>query len=408
MARGTESAASTPGSRGPRSSRRRDRWAAALLVASLLLFAARCWADSGEAPPAVTQKVPSAAELQNSFPLPYALRRFVNLSRAEARAIIRGEDDRLLVIVGPCSIHDPRAARDYARLLQEVREEVKDDLLIFMRTYLEKPRTSVGWRGLISDPALNGQEDLARGLALGRRVLLDMNALGLPSATEFLDPLVAPYLEDVVSYGSIGARTVESPVHRQLAAHLAMPIGFKNGRNGDIQSAVNAAVAAVAPQKRLTTDTHGRVRIEQAPGNLDGHIILRGSESGPNFGETFVAEAKERLQDAGFSGARILIDCSHGNSGKRYEGEVVACRSVAEQVSAGNSAIGGVLIESFLVAGNQHLDPGVTKLEDLQYGCSVTDSCLDFNMTKDLLRELRAAVVQRRAQVAQAWQKANS
>ncbi|CAJ1326873.1 unnamed protein product [Effrenium voratum] len=232
MARGSESAASTPGSRGPRSSRQRARWAAALLVASLLLFAARCWADSGEAPPAVTQKVPSAAELQNSFPLPYALRRFVNLSRAEARAIIRGEDDRLLVIVGPCSIHDPRAARDYARLLQEVREEVKDDLLIFMRTYLEKPRTSVGWRGLISDPALNGQEDLARGLALGRRVLLDMNALGLPSATEFLDPLVAPYLEDVVSYGSIGARTVESPVHRQLAAHLAMPIGFKNGRNG--------------------------------------------------------------------------------------------------------------------------------------------------------------------------------
>eukprot|EP00913_Durusdinium_trenchii_P035972 g33656.t1 len=246
-------------------------------------------------------------------------------------------------------------------------------------------------------------KDLARGLALGRRVLLDVLAAGLPTAVEFLDPLVAPYIEDVVAYGSIGARTVESPVHRQLAASLTMPIGFKNSRSGDIQSAVNAAVAASSPQKRLSTDPRGRVQIEQAIGNPDVHIILRGSEDGPNFGETFVAEAKERLAQAGFRGSQILIDCSHGNSGKKYEGEVVACHSVAEQVSSGNTAIGGVLIESFLVAGNQKLEPGVTKVEDLQYGCSVTDSCLDFNMTQELLQDLRRSVLARRARVEETW-----
>jgi len=348
----------------------------------------------------------SPVELARSFPLPFPLKRFVNTSRAEAAAILQAQDDRLLVIVGPCSIHDPKAARDYAHRLQVLREEMKDDLLIFMRTYLEKPRTAVGWRGLISDPTLTGSEDMARGLALGRRVLLDILAAGLPTAVEFLDPLVATFIEDVVAYGSIGARTVESPVHRQLAASLAMPIGFKNSRSGDIQSAVNAAVAASAPQKRLSTDYRGRVQIEEARGNPDVHIILRGSENGPNYGETFVAESKERLAKAGFRGSQILIDCSHGNSGKKYEGEVVACQSVADQVAGGNTAIGGVLIESFLVAGNQKLDPGVTKIEDLQYGCSVTDSCLDFNMTKDLLEQLQNSVVQRRQRVAKEWPEA--
>ncbi|CAK9067756.1 unnamed protein product [Durusdinium trenchii] len=345
----------------------------------------------------------SPKEMARSFPLPFPLKNLVNTSRAEAAAILQGQDDRLLVIVGPCSIHDPKAAREYAHRLQVLREEMKDDLLIMMRTYLEKPRTAKGWRGLISDPTLTGGEDLARGLALGRRVLLDVLAAGLPTAVEFLDPLVAPYIEDVVAYGSIGARTVESPVHRQLAASLTMPIGFKNSRSGDIQSAVNAAVAASSPQKRLSTDPRGRVQIEQAIGNPDVHIILRGSEDGPNFGETFVAEAKERLAQAGFRGSQILIDCSHGNSGKKYEGEVVACHSVAEQVSSGNPAIGGVLIESFLVAGNQKLEPGVTKVEDLQYGCSVTDSCLDFNMTQELLQDLRRSVLARRARVEETW-----
>mmetsp|Transcript_52971 Transcript_52971/g.95644 ORF Transcript_52971/g.95644 Transcript_52971/m.95644 type:complete len:284 (+) Transcript_52971:17-868(+) len=275
-----------------------------------------------------------------------------------------------------------------------------------MRTYLEKPRTSVGWKGLVTDPDLSGADDLARGLALGRRVLLDMNALGLPTAVEFLDPLVAPYIEDAVTYGSIGARTVESPTHRALAASLQMPMGFKNTRTGDIESAVNAAVAAAAPQKRLAPDGRGRVRIVQADGNPQPHIILRGGESGPNFGEEFVAEARELLTKAGFSGAQIMIDCSHGNSRKKYENEVIACRSVAEQVAGGNTAIGGVLIESFLVAGNQKLDPGVTDVKKLVYGRSVTDSCMDFNSTKDLLQELAAAVVTRRGQVSQSWKEA--
>lgn len=350
------------------------------------------------------ERLRSPVELQRSFPLPFPLKLFVNTSRAEAAAILHGQDDRLLVIVGPCSIHDPKAARDYAHRLQVLREEMKDDLLIFMRTYLEKPRTAVGWRGLISDPTLSGAEDVPRGLALGRRVLLDVLAAGLPTAVEFLDPLVATYIEDVVSYGSIGARTVESPVHRQLAAEMKMPMGFKNGRSGDLQSAVNAAVAASLPQKRLSTDARGHVQLEKAPGNPDVHIILRGSESGPNYGEAFVAESKERLAKAGFRGSQILIDCSHGNSGKKFEGEVVACGSVAQQVAAGNTAIGGVLIESFLVAGNQKLEPGVTKVEDLKYGCSVTDSCLDFNMTQDLLQQLRQSVVTRRQGLAKSWQ----
>ncbi|CAE7601007.1 aroG [Symbiodinium pilosum] len=407
------------------------------------------------------KRLQSPAELFRSFPLPFTLKRLVNESRAEAAAILQGRDDRLIAVVGPCSIHDPEAARDYARRLREVKVEFEEDLLIIMRTYLEKPRTSVGWRGLISDPDLSGAEDLGRGLALGRRVLLDMNALGLPTAVEFLDPLVAPYIEDAVTYGSIGARTVESPIHRALAASLKMPMGFKNSRSGpsdavlgraetytktwhtlqlptvrrigralvvscnassqeleladaplvspgDIQDAVNAAVAASAPQKKLAPDSRGRVRIVQADGNPDSHIVLRGGEDGPNFGEAFVAEAKERLNKAGFRGAQIMIDCSHGNSRKKYEGEVVACRSVADQVAAGNTAIGGVLIESFLVAGNQKLEPGVTRLQDLKYGCSVTDSCMDFNSTKDLLRELATAVVARRAKVSQSWKEAGT
>ncbi|CAE7726454.1 Phospho-2-dehydro-3-deoxyheptonate aldolase [Symbiodinium microadriaticum] len=379
----------------------------AVIAAAVCLLSA--WHRSVASPSGLERtfkRLLTPAELLRSFPLPYTLKRLVNESRAEAAAILQGEDDRLIAVVGPCSIHDPEAARDYARRLREVKKELEDDLLIIMRTYLEKPRTSVGWRGLVSDPDLSGKEDLGRGLALGRRVLLDMNALGLPTAVEFLDPNVAPYIEDAVTYGSIGARTVESPIHRALAASLKMPMGFKNGRSGDIQDAVNAAVAASSPQKRLAPDRHGRVRIVQAEGNPAPHIVLRGAESGPNFGEAFVAEAGERLSKAGFRGAQIMIDCSHGNSRKKYEGEVVACRSVAEQVSAGNTGIGGVLIESFLVAGNQKLDPGVTKVQDLKYGCSVTDSCMDFNSTKDLLGELAAAVVARRAKVSLCWKEA--
>jgi len=353
--------------------------------------------------------LPSPDTLRHRLAALRPIRQFVNASRAAAAAVLRSEDDRLLAIVGPCSIHDLTAARDYAARLRAVAAEHRADLFVMMRVYLEKPRTAVGWRGLVSDPDLSGREDVARGVELGRRVMLDVNAAGLPVATEFLDPLVAPFFEDLVAYGSIGARTVESPTHRALAAHLAMPIGFKNARSGDIQSAVNAAVAAAAPQRRLAPDGRGRVQISQAPGNPHGHVVLRGGEDGPNFGNASVAEAVQRLGKAGIAGARVVVDCSHANSGKRHEGQVEACESVAAQVAGGASGLGGVMVESFLQAGNQPLDPGVTKPSDLRYGVSVTDECMDFGATEALLRRLAGAVRERRERnVVVGWASAST
>lgn len=322
-------------------------------------------------------------------------------------AVLEGSDDRLLAIVGPCSIHDPEAARDYARRLKEVAQARRGELLVLMRAYLEKPRTSVGWRGLISDPDLSGGEDVERGVALGRRVLLDVNAAGLPVAVEFLEPLVAPYLEDLVAYGSIGARTVESPTHRAMAAGLPMPIGFKNGRGGDVQSAVNAAIAGAAHQRRLSVDGAGRLRVAEAAGNVGGHVILRGGEEGPNYDEETVAEAAEKLGRAGFHGRRVVVDCSHGNSGKRHEGQIEACEAVAGQVASGSDAIAGVMIEGFFEAGNQALDPGVTRPSELRYGLSVTDACLDFGATEELLGKLAQAVEERRA-LGASWREASA
>jgi len=342
------------------------------------------------------QPLPTPDALRSRLPVPHRLRRFVNESRVAASAILRGQDDRLLAIVGPCSIHDPTAAREYAHRLREAADAHKSDLLIFMRVYLEKPRTTGGWRGLVSDPDLSGEEDVARGLELGRRVLLDVNSAGLAAATEFLDPLVAPFFEDLVAYGSIGARTVESPMHRALAADLSMPMGFKNPRSGELQGAVNAAIAAAAPQRRLATDGRGRLRLAEAPGNEDGHVILRGGEGGPNFDNASVTEAAQLQAAAGLAARRVVVDCSHMNSGKKHEGQLISCRGVAEQVAAGSPAVGGVMIESFLEAGNQPLDPGVTKLSGLRYGQSVTDACLDFASTEGLISELAASVRARR------------
>lgn len=352
--------------------------------------------------------LPTPSELRRRLPTPLAMYRFIVSSREQAASILRGDDDRLLVVVGPCSIHDPIAAHDYAKRLHEVSEEFQDTLLVMMRTYLEKPRTSVGWKGFVSDPDLTGAEDLGRGIVLGRKILLDVNAAKLPVAVEFLDPLVAPYFEDLVSYGSIGARTVESPTHRALVADLKMPVGFKNARSGDVQSAVNAMVAASKPQRRLATDANGKLTIVQAPGNLDGHIILRGGDSGPNYGNLSATDATEKLKKAGFSSSRVVVDCSHGNSGKRYEGQVVACQSVASQIAAGSQLVGGVMIESFIEAGNQQLEPGVTNLSELNYGCSVTDACLDFESTKALIRDLSAAVATRRSLQTQPWREINA
>lgn len=341
----------------------------------------------------------SPTELQAVLPLPLRARQLVNSSREEVIAILKGEDDRLMVIVGPCSIHDLAAAREYATRLQEVAVTHREDLLVAMRVYLEKPRTAVGWRGLVSDPELTGAENLEEGLAMGRRVLLDVAAAGLPAATEFLDPLVAPYVADLISYGSIGARTVESPQHRAMAANLPMPIGFKNGRGGSLQDSVNAAIAASQPQRNLGIDPKsGHVSVIDAAGNRYGHVVLRGSEDGPNFDSKAVAEAADRLGKAGFEGRRVVIDCSHGNKGGTHDGQLTSCGDVARQLAENgeSSPIGGVMIESFLEAGRQSFEPGVTPKSQLRYGQSITDACLDFASTETLIGTLANAARERR------------
>jgi len=309
-------------------------------------------------------------------------------------AVLNGEDDRLVVVVGPCSIHDLDAAREYAEKLRPLAFAHEEELIVVMRTYLEKPRTSVGWKGLITDPELKGVEDIGRGVAVGRRILLDVNEARLPVAVEFLDPMVVPYIQDLVTYGSIGARTVESPVHRSLAAGLSMPMGFKNGRSGDIQSAVNAVTVASEPQQRLMINDAGRLQLQEAPGNPSAHVVLRGGEAGTNYHAAAVDSTANLLAQSGFRDRRIMVDCSHGNSEKQHERQVISCGSVAAQVADGTKSIGGVLIESFLVAGRQNFEPGATT--HLEYGKSITDACVDMNTTEAMLRNLAVAVRSRR------------
>lgn len=315
----------------------------------------------------------------------------VSGARQAVHQMLRGEDDRLLVVIGPCSIHDPVAALDYARRLAAERRRHAADLEIVMRVYFEKPRTTVGWKGLINDPDMDGGFKINEGLRRARRVLLEVNALELPAACEFLDVMTPQYLADLVAWGAIGARTTESQIHREMASGLSCPVGFKNGTAGDVKIAVDAVLAASSPHHFLAVTKEGRAAIAATAGNPDAHIVLRGGKQ-PNYDAESIAAAVAALAKAGLP-ERVMIDVSHANSGKDHRNQPAVTRAVADQMAAGASAVMGVMIESHLVAGRQDHVAG----RPLAYGQSVTDACIDWETSAGLLDELAAAVRARRA-----------
>ncbi len=337
-----------------------------------------------------TRPLVSPAALAAELPLPESSAEFVARSRAVVEDIVRGRDDRLLVVVGPCSIHDPAAAREYAeRLLAEAGRRA-GELLVVMRVYFEKPRTVVGWKGLINDPGLDGSCEINRGLRLARRLLLDLAALGLPVATEFLDTTLGQYYAELVTWGGIGARTVESQVHRELASGLSMPVGFKNRRDGDVQVAVDAIRSARHPHWFPSLLKDGAPAVLGTTGNDCGHLVLRGGSRGPNYGGAAVRGAVELLRSADLP-PFLLVDCSHANSGKDPERQPAVAADLAAQVAAGERAICGVMLESNLQGGAQDF-----RARPLVYGRSITDPCLAFEKTVPVLDQLAAAVRARR------------
>jgi 3-deoxy-7-phosphoheptulonate synthase len=316
-------------------------------------------------------------------------------ARQEIGAVLHGRDDRLLVVVGPCSIHDHDQAMDYARRLLAARDELSRDLLIVMRVYFEKPRTTVGWKGYINDPRLDGSFHMNEGLRLARQLLLDVNGLGLPAGTEFLDLLSPQYISDLIAWGAIGARTTESQSHRQLASGLSCPVGFKNGTDGGIKVASDAVLAARSPHAFMGMTKMGMAAIFETRGNEDCHVILRGGKA-PNYDAASVDAACEGLKASGLR-EQVMIDFSHANSSKKYERQVDVGRDVAGQIASGDARITGVMIESHLQPGRQDLLEGQTKA-DLKPGVSITDACLGWTQTEPLLRELSEAVRTRRGQ----------
>jgi 3-deoxy-7-phosphoheptulonate synthase len=333
----------------------------------------------------------SPAALLDELPLGGAEAETVERTRAEVRAVLNGADDRLLVIAGPCSVHDPKAALDYAARLVALRDRYAADLLVVMRVYFEKPRTVTGWKGLINDPGMNGTYDVHRGLRTARRLLIDILALGMPVGCEWLDPITPQYIADTVTWGAIGARTTESQVHRQLASGVSMPIGFKNGTDGDVQVAVDACRASATGHTFFGVTGAGAAAVVTTSGNPDTHVILRGGRSGPNYSASHVAKALDLITAAGLP-RRLMVDASHGNSGKDHRRQATVADSLAGQLSAGERGIAGVMLESFLVAGRQ--EPGDPAT--LTYGQSVTDACMDIDMTAATLETLAASVARRR------------
>jgi 3-deoxy-7-phosphoheptulonate synthase len=331
------------------------------------------------------------AILLDELPITEPVSTLVARTRQEIADILHGRDDRLLVVAGPCSIHDPEAGLEYARRLATVAVDLRSELLVVMRVYFEKPRTTVGWKGLINDPHLDGSFAINEGLRLARGLLLKVNALGLPAATEFLDPITPQFLADLVAWGAIGARTSESQVHRELASGLSMPVGFKNGTDGSVQIAIDAVCSAAHPHQFLSVTKQGVAAIVATNGNPDCHVILRGGTSGPNYAVRDVARAAAELSAAGLA-PRLMVDCSHANSGKDASKQPAVLRDVRDQLAAGSPHVFGVMFESFLVAGRQSTGTG----KPLVFGQSITDACMDWDTTVPLLEELAAAVRDRR------------
>lgn len=326
-------------------------------------------------------------EVKNQLPENAAVAHTVAESRRRIEDILINKDSRRIVITGPCSLHDRQATFDYAARLSKLQQELSDKVLLVMRAYFEKPRTTLGWKGMLYDPHLDGSYDIDTGLRQSREILLEIARLGLASATEFLDPIVPQYLADLVSWAAIGARTSESQIHRQMASGLSMPIGFKNGTDGNLTVAMDAIKAAASPHSFLGIDHNGRVIVAETKGNRYGHLVMRGGANGPNFASEFVAFAEVLLQKAHIDNG-IIIDCSHSNSHKDYKRQKEALYDIADQIRGGTKIIAGIMLESFIKEGRQSIGAA----GQLKYGVSLTDSCISWEETEDLIRHFAATI----------------
>jgi 3-deoxy-7-phosphoheptulonate synthase len=337
------------------------------------------------------QDVADPKTVIEEHPVPPSVAQLVTRTRAEVHAILHGQDDRVVVIVGPCSIHDPVAALDYGARLEVLRQNYSNDLLIIMRGYFEKPRTTDGWKGMINDPDLDGSFNINKGLRLARKLLLDLNLAGVPAGTEYLDLLTPQYIADLISWGAIGARTTESQLHRELASGLSCPVGFKNGTDGNLKIAIDAVGAAAHPHHFLTVTKAGYLGIFETSGNEDGHVILRGGQS-PNYDSESINAAAQMLESAGRSPI-LMVDFSHANSGKQHRGQIAVGANVSSQLAGGENRVVGVMIESHIVEGRQDVVTG----GNLVYGQSITDACLGWDDTVQVIEQLAAAVDTRRS-----------
>ena len=338
-----------------------------------------------------TKEVVAPVQIHDEIPMTDEAIKTTLEARREIHNILIGKDDRLLVVVGPCSIHNPKAAIEYAQKLKVVKDQLKDDLLIVMRVYFEKPRTTVGWKGLINDPDLNASFNINKGLRVARQLLQDVNNMGMPAATEYLDLITPQYVSDLISWGAIGARTTESQVHRELSSGLSCPVGFKNATDGSIKIAIDAINAAMNPHHFLSVTKQGHSAIFSTTGNEDAHIILRGGNDAPNYDAVNVEKVAEGLQESGLR-PNIMIDFSHANSLKQFQRQLVVAEDVAEQIARGDNRIIGAMVESHLKAGRQDIVEG----QELTYGQSITDACLGWNDSARLLKDLAVAVQKRR------------
>ncbi len=344
---------------------------------------------------AATKELVSPAIIHEQFPITERAADTTDTARKEIERILEGRDDRLVVVVGPCSIHDPKSALEYAERLAQLKAELANDLNLVMRVYFEKPRTTVGWKGLINDPDLNDSFKVNKGLGIARQLLLSINELGVPAGCEYLDLITPQYTGDIVAWGAIGARTTESQCHRELASGLSCPVGFKNGTNGNLKIAIDAISAAGHPHHFLSVTKEGRTAIVASKGNEYCHIILRGGSDGPNYSAEHIQAAANLLNQADLR-ANIMVDFSHANSFKTPSRQCEACENVSAQIAAGESRIFGVMLESHLVEGSQKVVPG----QSLVYGQSITDGCVGWEETEILCRQLASAVAARRAQKA--------
>lgn len=327
--------------------------------------------------------IPTPEEIHKLLPASDESLKTVLEGREAIRHILDGKDSRLFIVVGPCSIHDVKAALEYAEKLKKLADQVKDKMLIVMRVYFEKPRTTVGWKGLINDPFMDDSFNLEEGLKRARKLLLDITAMGLPTATEALDPIMPQYVTELISWSAIGARTTESQTHREMASGLSTPVGFKNGTDGNVQVAINAMKSALSPHHFLGIDPKGRISVFMTKGNAYSHVVLRGSDKGPNYDPENVARCEAALEKEGLR-KKIMVDCSHGNSSKDHRTQPKVFKSCIDQIGAGNKSICGMMVESNLFEGNQKIP---ADLSQLKYGVSVTDACVDWETTEKMILE---------------------